>query len=175
MTDQLPEVTLRPEQEARVGLLDWDVNVRPLEAARLIVHLQDRVEVLEQQISDYGLNNLDDRDEYDRCRSLDDKQIVREAMETPIRMVHELGNRYDVVCEKLDKLSEPPVECHCIEVAPRNFNFCQDCGGRIQKRCTCGVHEWQRDAVELRDSRGGLHYADRPCTAETTEGGRDAG
>jgi hypothetical protein len=36
-------------------------------------------------------------------------------------------------------------------------------GEPTAKRCCCGTHEWEPDAVQIEDSRGVLHYADRPC------------
>jgi hypothetical protein len=81
-------------------------NVRWENAHKILLA---EIERLKQKQTEVGVDNLGDNDEYARCRSLDDQQIIREAMETPIRMVHELGNRYDVVCEKLERAApEPP-------------------------------------------------------------------
>lgn len=51
MSEHLPDIELSLEQEERAALLDWDVNVRPHEAARLIVHLQERVAELERHLN----------------------------------------------------------------------------------------------------------------------------
>lgn len=45
-----------------------------------------------------------EREEYARVRSLDDQQIIQEAMKSPLQLVRELANRYDVVCEKLEEI-----------------------------------------------------------------------
>jgi hypothetical protein len=52
----------------------------------------------------------DDSEEYERVRGLNDQQIVREAMDSPLQLVRELANRYDLSVEKLttsDELPEP--------------------------------------------------------------------
>jgi hypothetical protein len=104
-----------PEQAKDVNsrLAEWRAAAGrdPLGVGETFVALLEIAEGLQQRLIDVGVDNLGDNDEYARCRSIDDEQIVREAMETPIRVVHELGNRYDVVCEKLERAAaEPPVD-----------------------------------------------------------------
>ena len=31
------------------------------------------------------------------------------------------------------------------------------------RTCTCGRQKWGKDVIEIRDSRGTMHYANRPC------------
>lgn len=107
----------KPHEEREHGIKDSYLRYCAEEMDRAAAE----IERLRQRLIDIGVENLGDNDEYARCRSIDDEQIVREAMETPIRLVHELGNRYDVVCEKLERAApEPRAGWQPVDTAPKD-------------------------------------------------------
>lgn len=107
--------------------------------------------------------------------------------ETAVRLARKVASDADA-----NRTSEPPSDAHMREIIIKDLavaawadpepsvtleNFLAWMRSELQgfapsetKRCKCGERELEPDAVELRDSLGGLHYPDKPCVNPTKSG-----
>lgn len=177
MTDQLPEVQLTPEQEARAQVIvgdGFDMFESELRAARLIVHLQDRVKELEEKLEEL-------HDAHDTLEAKHDKcGAVPEV--TGADLVTDFDRGYAEGYSDAGA-STPPSCWQPIETAPRDIEVLCYWSPMVPagpNAIGTAVHSsigdgWQRLNNPFTSLRTPSYWSPLPTPPETTEGGRNAG